>query len=166
MFCFNKMVGPKTNLVPKNLVQKILGPHKFWVQKSFWSTIFFRQKAMLSQKNIGFTKMFGQKKFWVQTFLTWPVWFNHSKLNMTCHNSIWSIPTLLALSWFNIWSKFTLLVLTGLDQSWLHLTCPNLICPDLTCPDSTKPDLSCPDLTCPDLTCTDLICPDLPFKYI
>ena len=48
------------------------------------------------------------------------------------------------------------------DQSWLHLTCPNLICPDSTNPDLTCPDFICLDLTCPDFTSPDLTSHDLP----
>ena len=89
----------------------MLVPKKFCVQQNFGS-----ERNVESEKCIGLTKMLGQK------LLTWPVWFNQSKLNLTCHNLVWSIST------------------------WL--TCPDLIFdPNLL--DLSWPDLTSPDLTRP-----------------
>ena len=104
----------------------------------------------------------GPKRFWIKEIVDLSDLTNPN----LSHNLILSISTWLDPSWLNIWSKITWPVWTGLDESWLDLTCPNLTCPDstnpdLTCPDLTCPDLTCPDLTSPDLTCPDLTCPDL-----
>ena len=61
--------------VSKNFVsKKLLGPQIFWNRKQCWV------RKMLVQKK------FGQKNFGSKIFLTWPVWFNQSKHNLTCHN--------------------------------------------------------------------------------
>ena len=102
---------------------------KFRSNCSLLFTIFEVYEAV----RIRLTSWADARNFWLDLSdltnpnLTWPVitgWLDLSQLDLLVHTEY-----------------LIQIYLTGLDQSWLDLTCPNLMCSDLTCPESTYSDL-------------------------
>ena len=103
---------------------------------NFHTNLYFGPRNVWSQQFSGPTKFY--KLFLVPNkFPTWPVL---SGLEVKCF-------------------KFTWTVLTGFDQSWLFLTCPNLTCADVSSPYLTWPVLTWPVPTLLVLNCSVLTGP-------
>ena len=82
----------------KQVVNKSWTGHKQVINRSRTSWANPRVK-LHSQVHFEYNKFLGLQKCWVKKslspinlgskfFLTWPVWFNQSELNLTCHNTV------------------------------------------------------------------------------